>query len=162
MNERWVLNASPVILLGKLGRLDLVPALCAEWVIPRAVYEELARGPADPASQWIRSEALAHVKSPAAISQAVAAWDLGAGETEVISWALENPGWRAVLDDRAARMCASAFGVPVVGTLGVLLLAKRRGCIQEVGPLLEQLLQRGCRISPALIQQTRNLAGEKY
>ncbi len=36
------------------------------------------------------------------------AWDLGAGESAVLTWARRNPGFTAILDDRAARRCAES------------------------------------------------------
>ena len=40
--ERWVVNASPVILLGKAGVIHLLPELCAELVVPEGVLAEVA------------------------------------------------------------------------------------------------------------------------
>ena len=42
--ERWVVNASPVILLGKAGIIHLLPQLCAELVVPEGVLAEVAEG----------------------------------------------------------------------------------------------------------------------
>lgn len=44
MSDIWVLNASPVILLGKIGRLDLLESLSAKAVIPNAVFLEIQAG----------------------------------------------------------------------------------------------------------------------
>jgi predicted nucleic acid-binding protein len=48
------------------------------------------------------------------------AWDLGAGETAVLSYALANSGWTAVVDDNAARKCARSFAISAKGTLAVV------------------------------------------
>ena len=48
MNEpAWVVNASPLILLAKLERLDLLAALAPAVMVPQAVAEEIAAGAAD-------------------------------------------------------------------------------------------------------------------
>jgi predicted nucleic acid-binding protein len=60
-------------------------------------------------------------------SPRVAAWNLGDGETSVLSYALENPDCRAVVDDAEARRCARTLGIRTLGTGGVLVLAKQRG-----------------------------------
>ena len=78
----------------------------------------------------------------------------------MISWALANPGAWSVLDDLAARTCAQIFGVPVLGTLGILLRAKRVGLITTLRPELEHLLQAGSLLSSALIDEALRLAGE--
>ena len=43
-SERWVINASPLTLLGKIGRLDLIENLTADVVIPERVFGEVATG----------------------------------------------------------------------------------------------------------------------
>ncbi|WP_371258230.1 DUF3368 domain-containing protein [Thiohalocapsa sp. ML1] len=50
-----------------------------------------------------------------------------------------NPGYTAVVDDRAARRCAHVLRIPVIGTAGVVVLAKRRGFIGSVEEALNQL-----------------------
>ena len=44
--ERWVVNASPIILLGKAGVVHLLPKLCGELVVPEGVLSEVASGQA--------------------------------------------------------------------------------------------------------------------
>ncbi len=61
----------------------------------------------------------------------LAAWDLGLGESQVLSWIYQNPGYEAILDDRAAKNAAASLGIPVRGTLGVILLAKREGRVES-------------------------------
>jgi hypothetical protein len=41
--RRLVLNASPLIVLGKLGKRELIGLLASEWVLPQAVAAEVAR-----------------------------------------------------------------------------------------------------------------------
>ena len=53
-----------------------------------------------------------------------------------------------------------ALGLSVVGTLGVLLAAKRRGLIAEVRPLVDQLARQGFWVSPRLVRQALLAAGE--
>ncbi|HWB18234.1 MAG TPA: DUF3368 domain-containing protein [Vicinamibacterales bacterium] len=48
-----------------------------------------------------------------------------------------------MLDDRAARRCAATHNVPVIGTLGIVLRAKRAGRIQRARPLVEALIAAG-------------------
>jgi predicted nucleic acid-binding protein len=55
---------------------------------------------------------------------------LGAGETEAVSPAVERAARILVVDDRAARRLAQSLGLPIVGTLGVLLAGKRLGVLQ--------------------------------
>ena len=54
------------------------------------------------------------------ISLPVAAWNLGNGESAVFSFAMNESGYRAVVDYLAARRCAQAFGIQTLGTGGLL------------------------------------------
>ena len=81
----------------------------------------------------------------------VLAWDLGSGETAVLADGLANPGWTAILDDGAARRCARTFAVPLKGTLGVVLLAKRRGLVTSAEGVLRSVRQQGFRLEDRLV-----------
>ncbi len=153
MTDRWVFNASPLILLGKAGQIGWVPLL-GEVVIPQSVATEILAGPDnDPARQWIENGAgLDLIQPDAAMSGALLAWDLGAGETPVIAWAVQHPGVEAVLDDGAARACARVSGIQVRGTLSLVALAKRRGFIPSVRPVFDRLRTAGLFVTPALIE----------
>jgi predicted nucleic acid-binding protein len=159
--RKWVLNASPLILLGNIGRIDLLEALCAEMIVPAAVADEVCAGPCRDASQeWLAGSAQAYVRHMDQVDPVVKAWDLGAGESEVLTWARQNPGYEAILDDRAARSCALALGILVRGTLGVILLAKREGLIDRVQPVFQQLRDSGMRIADDVLDRALRLTGE--
>jgi predicted nucleic acid-binding protein len=161
MGRRWVVNASPVILLAKVGYVSLLEALTVELTIPDAVAREIREGPeSDPGRQWLEGAGGAYLYPPEPVVPVVAGWDMGAGESQVLSWAYQRPGSEVILDDRAARNCAAALGVPVRGTLGVLLLAKREGKVPLVTPILDDLRSAGFRISAAIGDTARRLAGE--
>ena len=104
-----VVNASPLIVLSKLGRLDLLlePRPDIEVVVPQAVLDEVMRGePDDPAVSLV-PEAVADwmrviPRPPVHASLRVGALD--PGEIAVLSVALNHPGWEAVLDDHIANL----------------------------------------------------------
>jgi predicted nucleic acid-binding protein len=91
----------------------------------------------------------------------VAAWDLGLGEAQVLSWVYKNPGHEAILDDRAARKCAAALGLRVRGTLGVLLLAKKEGKVSSVRPLFDRLREAGFSVDTEVLRAALQLIGEE-
>ncbi|MGD1703232.1 DUF3368 domain-containing protein [Dapis sp. BLCC M229] len=90
----------------------------------------------------------------------IAAWDLGMGESEVLSLALNTPNFAVIIDDRAARRCARTFGIATIGTGGILILAKQRGIIPLVSPRIESLLDAGLWLSDNLINLLKQKAGE--
>jgi uncharacterized protein len=66
--------------------------------------------------------------------------DLDAGEREVIALAMEISNSKVLLDEKKARQVAQNFGLQVIGTIGILLLAKSKGIIPKVSPLLDAMI----------------------
>lgn len=161
MADRWVVNASPVILLGKADVIHLLPSLCDELVVPAGVVAEVQSGRiADAGRAWLAGDGGKFVRPAPPLHAALALWNGGAGEAEVISWALAHPGFLAVLDDRAARRLAALQNVPVLGSLRVIVKAKERGLIPLARPALEKLRGSGAYVSDELIDRAIALAGE--
>ena len=77
-----------------------------------------------------------------------------------MSWGYHHPNTEVIIDDLAARRCAEALGIPVRGTLGLVLTAKQRGVISEASPVLEQLRLSGMYLSERLINQVLMSVGE--
>lgn len=90
----------------------------------------------------------------------VQTWDLGLGETAVLSYALHKPGFKAVIDDGLARKCAQTFEIPLLGTLGLVLIAKKRGLILEARPVMRELKQQGMYLKETTLNQALALVGE--
>ncbi|HRP05676.1 MAG TPA: DUF3368 domain-containing protein [Opitutaceae bacterium] len=160
-SAKWVVNASPLICLGKLGHLDWLNQLASDIVIPVGVAGEIFTGPADdPARLWLKTDAAALVCAVGPVGEDMKAWDLGSGESEVLAWARGHRGYTAIIDDRAARRCADVLNIPVCGTLGILLRAKRAGLCPKLMPLLEYASRVGLYLSPVLRKEVLRLAGE--
>lgn len=136
--EQVVINASPLITLFRVGLHPLLSQLFTDLVVPDAVWDEVVSGAHDdpatrglPLAPWVR-------RVQPAIDPQVTAWNLGAGETAVLSFAHDHPAYTAIVDDRAARRCAHTLGIRLLGTAGVLVLAQRRGEIAAGEPALRQ------------------------
>ncbi len=65
-----------------------------------------------------------------------------------------------LIDERAARRKARGIGLQTVGTLGVLLMAKDKGLVAGLKPLLDDLRRAGFRMSDDLYRQVLGSAGE--
>jgi len=100
------------------------------------------------------------VRSPATALAQPLIVDLGPGETQVLMLALEIPGSIAILDDKLARRVAEVRGIPVIGTLGLLLNAKRAGILSEVRPSIDRLERLSFRLSAQTRAAVLELAGE--
>lgn len=161
MAERPVVNASPLIFLSKGGLLDLLKLAGDEIIVPLPVASEIdQRGAADVTAQAIQKTSWLVVTETLPPPALIQAWDLGEGESSVLSWAYANPGTEAILDDLAGRRCAAALGIPVRGTLGLVLVAKQRGVIVAARPVLEKLRQSGMYLSDKVLNQALALVAE--
>lgn len=162
MPDLAVVNASPLIYLARAGHLELLRIAAAEVLVPDAVADEiLARGPGDPtacalaaSSQWLR------VTEAPAPPPSILAWDLGPGESAVLALALARRPARAVVDDLAGRRCAEALGIPLRGTLGVVLLARQRGAIPNARAVLGTLRAAGMYLSDRVLNAALAEVGE--
>ena len=148
-----VSNASPLIALEQIGCLHLLEPLFGKILIPPAVAREVAPTVTLPA--WVEQHSLTQAIGPLILGAA-----LGAGESEAISLALEIGAQRVILDDRPARRLAQALHLPIIGTLGILLAAKRHHLLPAVQPSLDALLRYDFRIAPDLYRQILSDAGE--
>ena len=140
-----VSDASALIALEQIGQLALLERLFATLLIPPAVARESAAGGTLPT--WIHERRL---EQP--LSSQVLRASLGPGESEAISLALEAHADLLIVDDRPARRLAQALGIPIIGTLGVLFAAKRKGIITALRPHIDALLAAGFRVAPDLVE----------
>jgi hypothetical protein len=148
-----VADASPLIALQQIGQLRLLRAVFTELTVPPAVAREIL--PSVPPAPWIVERRLTQPIAPVVLRA-----HLGAGESEALSLAVEIRAARLFVDERAARRVAAALGLSVVGTLGVLLAAKRTGLVTEVRPLIDELLRQGFWVAPRLVKQALLAARE--
>ncbi len=162
MFERLVANASPLIFLSRVNGYDWLLSLSLESVIvPEPVIAEIEAGSdgAEVLAQIRRYERFM-VVAGREVAQVVAAWDLGAGETHVINQCLQSPGSTALLDDRLGRQCSQSLGIRPIGTLGVVLAAKRLGLVAAARPVVSQLIAHRLYLSPDLIAEALREVGE--
>ena len=161
MNERWVIDASSLIILGKLSLLHLLTHLCDELIIPEGVANEIVKGtPGDKAKILLKNEGQKYQKNIGAINLKIASWDLGPGENEVISHCCSNPQYTAIIDDGAAKKCAQSFSIKVKGTLALLIIAKKQNLIPEVKPVMDNMIEAGFRMNFALYKKILEIVNE--
>jgi predicted nucleic acid-binding protein len=149
-----VSNSSPLIALAGIQRLDLLPAIFESVLIPPAVAREIS--PSIPALMpWLRIQAPS-VLPPGPLLRR----RLGAGEREALALAIELGADWIILDDLPARRSAEAAGLNVIGTLGMLVAAKRAFLLQAIRPELDALVRTSFFLSPQLYDELLRLADE--
>ena len=118
--RRWVVNASPLILLCKIEQLQLLGALAEQIAVPRAVIREVTAKPdGERTVQTLTALESAIIVDDAVPLANILSWDLGAGETQVIGHAVMRSADGVVIDDLEARRCAKAMGLAIISRLGI-------------------------------------------
>ena len=156
-----VVNATPLITLALVDRIHLLRDLYDKVVIPPAVFQEvIAGGPGRAgfselqAASWIETVPLADTTRADLLS------DLDRGEAEVIALGQILNADLVIIDERLGRRHARRLGLPLTGTLGVLLKAKAAGLIPEIATIIDEIRRCGIRLSEALVAKVLEVAGE--
>lgn len=155
-----IANNTPLVALWVLDRLDLLRDLFSEVLISETVRAEFLateserRQVALAAASWIKTVSLSEPR------RAMVYVGLDQGEAEALALAEERNASLVIMDERKGRRYAHRLGIPVTGTLGVLLLAKEQGLISAVKPFVTQLLGAGLYLTPELVSQALQIANE--
>jgi predicted nucleic acid-binding protein len=160
VSESWVINASPIILLAKVGLIERVPELAQSLVVPQPVVDEILRARGEAAARWLSEAGRQFIRPAVGELTELSGSNIGSGERAVIAWAAAHRGFRALLDDREARIMAQRLGIRILGTVGVVLRLKKAGLILEARSPLMQIKQVGGYISDDLMREALRSAGE--
>lgn len=163
MAEIVVADAGPLIALGRLRRIELLAQIFAKVIVPHTVFEETQVHPDLPDARAIfaarQSGEFIVDNSSAGSAGLPPEAELGDGEAAAISLAAAL-GHGVLIDDKHGRAVAATLNLKVIGTVGVLVLARRRGMIPVLKPLLEDLVASGYHLSEALVQEALRQVGE--
>ena len=157
-----VVNSTPLISLAILNQLGLFQKFFNNVIIPNSVYDECILNGKDKTGfdalsfvDWF------HIMSAVNIGMKQSIMiELDEGEAEVITIAKERNISLVCIDEFAGRQYAKLLGLDVIGTLGILLLAKQNGCIADLKPLFQNLISSNRHISKTLCNQILKKAGE--
>jgi len=156
-----VSNTSPLYYLHQIGRVDVLRDLFGNVYTTPQVVTELQAGKRQgldiPNVSEIEWMIIQEITVPLFVDLIP---DLGKGEASVVALAIENPGSYVIIDDRLGREVAKAQQIQLTGTLGVLLLAKQRGLIMALTPLIPQLRLKGFYCRKSVETEILHLANE--
>jgi len=160
--EIVVADASPIIALARIDHLALLPRIFSRVILPIAVYSETQKRPTLPDAAAIRgareqSVFLVHEEA-IRVAEGLPA-GLGEGEAAAISLASEL-GCGVFMDEKAGRAAARVRGIKAIGTIGVLSLARSRGLIPALQPLIVGLQDSGYYLASDLVETALRLHGE--
>ncbi|MCF8005370.1 MAG: hypothetical protein K9L32_14435 [Chromatiaceae bacterium] len=148
-----VSDTTVLIVLSAQQRLDLLGACFDRILLPEAVYREWLAGD----SEVVRHmEAMAFLERVSVVDRA--ACDqllllLDAGEAEALTVAKEQR-LPLLVDEKKGRSIARMMGIPVLGFVGLLLMAVQKNHLApaEAKQMLDVAMQRGFRLSGQLRQ----------
>lgn len=160
MNKLIIADAGPLIALARLHQISLLQQIFGRVLVTEIVFAECAGRSDFPESALIQ-EAITRKQLELCASPDFSAYTqkIDAGEASAIAVAIEY-GCGVLMDDKAGRRMAANAGVPVIGTVGVLVLAKRKGLVPLVKPLLESLATSGYFLGEEIITAALTASGE--
>jgi predicted nucleic acid-binding protein len=158
-----VSDTSCIINLAIVNRLSLLRSLFQEVIIPDAVYNEIVvDGSTEPGADevknanWISSK-----KCHNKLLLGELLKTLDEGESEAIVLAIELNATLLLIDEEKGRKEAERLKIQYTGLLGVLLIAKEKGLLTEIKPIIDELMLKAeFRISPKLYREVLTLAQE--
>lgn len=140
-----ITNTSPLLLLAKIRRLDLLRQLFDEILIAGAVYEEINAKLARETKEinvLIQTKVIYLREARTDIVKNLPV-DLGKGERETIALAIETNADLVVMDDQEGRRLARSQGLSITGTIGVLIEARERKLISSIRQEMDHLIEAG-------------------
>lgn len=154
--RKWVLvvsNSSAIIALAKICHLYLLEKLFGEILVPEAVWKEITVEGKPGYEKVVRAKFISLKKAGNTRLVALLEEFIDTGEAEAIALALERDADLLLVDDRDARNLAKRLGLQVMGTLGVIALAKYKGLIPKAKPIIDRLIESGFWISRNILEE---------
>ena len=160
MKRIIVSDATPVIAFSRINRLKLLQEIVREIIIPEEVSSELFKyKKSDIKSlknyKWIRVE---KIRSQNNVELLLPTLDRG--EAEVIILSKELKADLVIIDELSARKVAMMMGLPLIGTVGLLIAAKENKLIEKVKPLLDEMIVSGIRYGEEFYRKVLAEIGE--
>jgi len=143
-----VSNSTPLIALSKINKLHIIEEFFGSIIIPEAVFNEVGKDKKERAgkhevlnSKWIKIKKVSNHLVVEFLLK-----NLDHGEAEAITLAKEINADLVLIDDKDGRKEAKSVGIPVTGTVG-LLLRYYKGDWMGFKLALDELIARGFRLS---------------
>lgn len=152
MDKIIISDTSCLIALSKIEKLDLLRDLYQEIIITIDVYQEFGGSLPD----WIIITEAKDKQKQKDIEER-----LDKGEASSIALALEIDNAMLIIDEIKGRKIAQSFNIEIIGTIGIILLADKKGLVTDVTSLILRLVNKGFRLSDKLINRIIEKYGRK-
>ncbi len=164
MKRLIVTDTGPLVIFARTGRLDIVLGVAERVVLTETVRQEstaiLIKPGAAAIAKAIEDGCLSVVAD--AVDSAIEKTALDPGEKSAIAYAMSQPadGLTLLMDERRGRSVAKSHGLAVIGSAGLLVVAKRRRLIASVKHVLDDWEKAGYWLDPAVVESVLSKAGE--
>lgn len=158
-----VSDSTPLITLMKAMRLDILHDLFGEVIIPEAVYQELTANDNYPdetklisGSDFIRVVSIRDRKTVSVLQRATG---LDLGESEAIVYADDIHADILLIDEVSGRRVAMDMGLDIMGSIGVLVSAFKKGYIstEEADESFQKIRDANRHISEKLLDDALDI-----
>ncbi|NLD37448.1 MAG: DUF3368 domain-containing protein [Desulfatiglans sp.] len=162
MLGKMVCNTGPLVALSLINRIDILRDLFDVIAVPEAVHREILAGGSENAGlsnynrvQWIKVLPISTSIDPLLLKS------LDEGEASVIALARELKADFTLIDERKARKIArTVYGLEVIGSARILVEAKNKGLIENVGSALQNMRDNGYWMGASIVEAALKMAGE--
>jgi predicted nucleic acid-binding protein len=155
-----IADSSALVALSICRILPLLETIFDKVYVPKAVYNEVCIS-GKPESKFLCEYLNNRVQSVSLKKLSLTNNPrLGIGELEAIALYLKTSADLLLIDDAYAKKIASQNGLEVMGSIGVLLLAKQKGLISTIKPLITMLVNSEIHLGNSVIQKALYLAKE--
>ena len=152
MDKIIISDTSCLIALSNIGLLDVLRDLYQEVIITKEVQAEVGGN----LPEWIIVSEVKNKDKQAEIEKII-----DKGEASSIALALEIKNSILIIDEVKGRKIAKSFDLDIIGTIGILLLADKKGLITDVLSTILKMVNRGFRLSDTLLNKLIDKYGKK-
>jgi predicted nucleic acid-binding protein len=156
-----IADSGPLICLARINQLELLPRLFSKIIVPPGVWNEVTvKGQGHLDAHKVSQVTWITVQTPDPLSVKPLSILVDAGEAEAIALAQTTADCTILIDDARARKIAQRLNIKQIGTIGLLLRAKRQGLLKKIKPHIDALVENGIYIRRELIDAVLKDAGE--
>lgn len=153
-----VADSSPLIALATCDSLELLVKIFDQVYVTPEVFAEVTQSSkpfAEVLSDFLQDKQ--HAITQKYINQNN---NLDAGELSAIALYQQLNANFLLIDERAGRQFATELNITIVGSLGILVMAKQQGLIVSIKPMIDKLANSPIFFSPTLLEQVLKLVNE--
>lgn len=151
MDKIIISDTSCLIALSNIGQLTLLNRLFQHVYITREVLNEFE----NLVPVWIIIKEVKDLEKQFAFEKR-----LDRGEASALALALETDNSLLIIDEIKGRKFAQSLNIDIIGTIGILLLAHKKGLLDNLSDIIRLLVENGFRVSQSILKTIKENLGK--